>query len=165
MGYTGVSSLRDKDRCQEFYISLRDAVNPLRCAVPASRASQDSPMYIHERMKYVRVFSLVMFTLLGLTGCAGMSPVDNAKFQAVVAKNVSVGMSFVMAIEHLVKAGFSCDDRSAAPAVTCTRNRMSLLPYACVQRVNLITDSDRKTITEVIPKPIACAGLLLAEAG
>jgi hypothetical protein len=110
----------------------------------------------------LRVFALTLFAvslLTGVGGCAGMSPADNARFQAVVAKNVSVGMSFLTAIEHLVKAGFSCEDRGSAPAVTCTRDRMSLLPYTCVQRVNLMTDAERKTIVEVIPKPIGCAGL------
>lgn len=97
--------------------------------------------------------------LIGVTGCAGMSPADNARFQKVVAKNVSVGMPFVTAIEHLVKAGFSCDDRVAAPAVSCTRDRMSILPYTCVQRVNLMTDAERQTIVEVNPRPIGCAGL------
>jgi hypothetical protein len=70
-----------------------------------------------------------------------MSSAHNARFQKVVAKNARVGLPFVTAIEHLVKAGFSCDDRSSAPAVACTRDRMSLLPYACVQRVNLMTDA------------------------
>lgn len=97
--------------------------------------------------------------VLCLSGCPGMGPKDNAKFQAVVAKKVSVGLPFVTAIERLVKAGFSCDDRVAAPAVRCWRDRQSLLPYACVQRVNLITDSERRTILEVDPLPIACAGL------
>ena len=98
-------------------------------------------------------------TVALLTGCPGMSTRDNARFQAVVAKNVSPGMSFVTGIEHLVKAGFSCDDRVAAPTVSCTRDRQSLLPYACIQRVNLMTDAERRTIVEVIPKPIGCAGL------
>lgn len=102
---------------------------------------------------------LTILGFLSVSGCAGMSPKDNARFQAVVAKNVSVGMPFVTAIEHLVKAGFSCDDRVAAPAVSCWRDRQSLLPYACIQRVNLMTDSERKTIVEVIAKPIGCAGL------
>ena len=96
---------------------------------------------------------------LSIGGCAGMSPADNARFQAVVARNVSVGMPFVTAIEHLVKAGFSCDDRVRAPAVSCERNRMSLLPYTCIQRVLLMTDVERKIVVEVNPRPIACAGL------
>ena len=94
-----------------------------------------------------------------VSGCAGMSPPDNAKFHAVVAKNVSPGMPIVTGIEHLVKAGFTCDARGSAPAVTCTRMRQNILPYACIQRVDLKTDPDRKTIAEVTPKPIACAGL------
>jgi hypothetical protein len=101
----------------------------------------------------------VIGTVALLTGCPGMSKRDNERFQAVVAKNVSPGMSFVTGIEHLVKAGFSCDDRVAAPAVTCWRDRMSLLPYTCTQRVHLMTDAERKTIVEVIPRPIGCAGL------
>ena len=55
--------------------------------------------------------------LLGISGCPGMGPRANARFQAAVAKNVSVGMPFVAAIEHLVRAGFSCDDRVAAPGL------------------------------------------------
>ena len=101
----------------------------------------------------------IIATVVFLTGCPGMSKRDNERFQAVVAKNVSVGMPFVTAIEHLVRAGFSCDDRVAAPAVSCTRDRMSLLPYACIQRVNLMTDAERKIVLEVNPRPIGCAGL------
>jgi hypothetical protein len=97
--------------------------------------------------------------LLGVGGCAGMSPSDKTNFQAVVAKSVSPGMPFVTGIKHLVKAGFTCDDRGSAPAVTCTRMRQNILPYACIQRVDLKTDPDRKTIVEVTPEPIACAGL------
>ena len=97
--------------------------------------------------------------LLILSGCPGMSREDNERFQAVVAKNVSSGMPFVTAIQHLVKAGFTCDDRTAAPEVTCTRDRQSLLPYACIQRVNMTTDSNRTTVLVVTPRPIACAGL------
>jgi len=102
-------------------------------------------------------FVVAALTMLG--GCPGMSREDNERFQAVVAKNVSYGMAFVTAIQHLVKAGFTCDDRSAAPEVTCTRDRQSLLPYACIQRVNMTTDSNRTTVLVVTPRPIACAGL------
>jgi hypothetical protein len=92
-------------------------------------------------------------------GCAGMSPSDNVKFQAVVAKNVAAGMPFVIGIKHLVQAGFTCDERGSAPAVTCTRMRQNILPYTCIQRVDLKTDSDRKTIVEVTPEPIVSTGL------
>jgi hypothetical protein len=101
----------------------------------------------------------VLAALTILSGCPGMSREDNERFQAVIAKNVATGMPFVTAIQHLVKAGFTCDDRSAAPEVTCTRDRQSLLPYACFQRVNMTTDSNRTTVLVVTPRPIACAGL------
>jgi hypothetical protein len=112
------------------------------------------------RRRALSAFALFGAALLaGLGGCAGMSPSDNANFQAVVAKSVSPGMPFVTGIKHLVKAGFTCDERGSAPAVPCTRMRQNTLPYACIQRVDLKTDSDRKTIVEVTPEPIACAGL------
>jgi len=101
----------------------------------------------------------IIATVVFLTGCPGMGKRANERFQVVVAKNVSVGMPFVTAIEHLVKAGFSCDDRVRAPAVSCERDRMSLLPYTCVQRVILMTDVERRTVVEVNPRPIGCAGL------
>ena len=83
----------------------------------------------------------------------------NPPFQSIVAKNVTPGMPLATATQHLHNAGFSCDDRAAAPDITCTRDRQSLLPYACIQRVNLTTDSSRTTVTTVTPMPIACAGL------
>jgi len=97
--------------------------------------------------------------LTGVGGCAGMSPADNSRFQKVVAKNVSVGMPFVTAIEHLVKAGFSCDDRVRAPAVSCSRFRYSILPFSCIQRIAISTDPDRRTVASVTAEPIMCAGL------
>jgi hypothetical protein len=96
---------------------------------------------------------------LTVGGCAGMSKADNERFQAVVAKNVSLGMPFVTAIGNLVKAGFSCDDRSSAPAVTCERSRDSILPFSCVQRVALTTDAYRQMVVTVTPRPIICASL------
>ena len=110
-------------------------------------------------MKAIAFVLLGTALVAGIGGCAGMNPSDNASFQAAVAKSVSPGMPFVTGIKHLVKAGFSCDDRGSALAVTCTRLRQSSLPYACIHRVDLKTDSDRKTIVEVTPAPIACAGL------
>jgi hypothetical protein len=110
----------------------------------------------------VKDIAFVLFgavLLAGVGGCAGIRPSDNAKFQAVVAKSVSPGMPFVIGIKHLVKAGFTCDDRGSTPAVVCTRMRQNTLPYACIQRVDLKTDPDRKTILEVTPQPIVCAGL------
>ena len=62
-------------------------------------------------MNHKSISPLAIIFLLTASGCAGMSPADNARFKAVVAKNASVGMPFVTVIEHLVRAGFSCDDR------------------------------------------------------
>lgn len=94
-----------------------------------------------------------------LSACPGMGPKDNARFQALVEKNVSPGMPLADAEQHLKRAGFSCDDRVAAPDISCTRSRQSLLPYACIQRVNLLADADGTTVTAVTPKAIICAGL------
>jgi hypothetical protein len=110
-------------------------------------------------VKAIAFVLLAAALLAGVDGCAGMNPSDNANFQSVIAKSVSPGMPFISGIEHLVKAGFSCDIRGSAPAVTCTRMRQNTLPYACIQRVDLKTDSGRKTIVEVTPEPIVCAGL------
>jgi len=110
-------------------------------------------------LRIVAVCLLGVALLASGGGCAGTSRSDNADFQAVVAKSVSLGMPVVIGIKHLMNAGFTCDDRGSAPAVACTRMRQNSLPYACIQRVDLKTDSDRKTIVEVTPEPIACAGL------
>jgi hypothetical protein len=110
-------------------------------------------------VKEITIMLVGIALLVAVSGCAGMSPSDNTKFQAVVAKNVSPGMPFLTGIKHLMKAGFTCDDRGSAPAVICTRMRQNSLPYACIQRVDLKTDPDRKAIVEVTPEPIACAGL------
>jgi hypothetical protein len=105
------------------------------------------------------IFPPAMLFLVSAGGCAGMGPSDNANFQAVVAKSVSPGMPLVAGIKHLAKAGFICDYRGSAPAVICTRMRQNILPYACIQRVDLKTDPGRRTIVAVTPEPIACAGL------
>jgi hypothetical protein len=73
--------------------------------------------------------AFITLSVVILCACPGMSPKDNARFQSVVAKNVSPGMPFATALQHLTKAGFSCD-RPAAAEVSCTRSRESLLPYA-----------------------------------
>lgn len=106
-----------------------------------------------------RIATLTGLSLILLTGCPGMSVRDNERFQALVSREVSPGMPFVSAIEKLVKAGFSCDDRTSAPLVTGTLDRQSLLPYACLERVNLTTDAERRTVTAVAPQPIGCVGL------
>jgi hypothetical protein len=88
-----------------------------------------------------------------------MTKEDNERFQAEIAKNVSVGMPFSTAIERLANAGFSCDERSAAPAVTCTRMKDNILLYSCIQRVNLTVESSRKIVQVIDSVPIACTGM------
>jgi hypothetical protein len=101
----------------------------------------------------------VVVAAMLLSGCAGMSPKDNERFQILVEKSVSPGMPLATAKQHLNRAGFSCDDHVAAPEISCSRGRQSLLPYTCIQRVNLKTDTDRATVIEVTSKPIVCTGL------
>jgi hypothetical protein len=96
--------------------------------------------------------------LLAVSGCAGMGKDDNESFRADVAKNVSVGMSFVTAMEQLANAGFHCDDRSVAPAVTCTRQKDNILFHSCLQRVNFTLDATRQKVAAVNPVANACAG-------
>lgn len=102
---------------------------------------------------------IVVGLLLSLCGCAGMGPEDNRRFQAEVARQVSVGMSLGKATQRLADSGFSCDARSAAPAVTCTRDKDNILLYTCVQRANLTVDSGKGTVVVVEPMAIRCAGL------
>jgi hypothetical protein len=104
-------------------------------------------------------FILVAALLIGVGGCAGMSPSDNAKFRAVMATNVSVGMPFVTAIQHLTKAGFYCQPTTLGADAQCNRVKFSLLPFSCVQRVSIATDTHRDTVVSVTPEPIACVSL------
>ena len=107
------------------------------------------------RQRFLALSLLVAF----VPGCAGTSKADNERFQAMVARNASPGMPFVTAIENFVRAGFTCDDRSSAPAVNCERNRYSILPFTCVQRAELIANANRSTIVSATAKPIICASL------
>jgi hypothetical protein len=112
----------------------------------------------HRGLRVMQITFIGLATV-GLVGCPGMSVKDNERFAASVARTVAPGMPFVAAIEKLVKAGFSCDDQSSAPLVSCTKNRQSILPYSCFERVNLATDIERRTVTGVTAQPIGCAGL------
>ena len=93
-----------------------------------------------------------------LAACAGMAPEDNRQLQREVIGQLGEGMSFVTAIERLTKLGFSCDDKSAAPAVTCTRAGGSGFIYSCLDRVNVSTNDARTAVTRIEVAPIVCAG-------
>ena len=106
--------------------------------------------------------AIAAITYLGcsfLTGCAGMGPEDNRRLRLEVGEQLSQGMSFVTSIERMTKLGFSCDDTSAAPAVTCTRYGGSGFIYSCLDRVNVTPDVARISVSRIEVEPIACAGL------
>jgi hypothetical protein len=94
-----------------------------------------------------------------LTACAGMGPEDNRRLQLEVAGQLNEGMTLGTSIARLTKLGFACDDKSAAPAVTCTRNGGSGFVHSCLDRVNLSTDGARTSVARIEVAPIACAGL------
>jgi len=87
-----------------------------------------------------------------------MSPADNKRFQAVVAKNVSVGMAFDVALEHLAKAGFACDTQHYGSEALCRKRKYGFL-YTCEQHVQLAFDSSRQVVQSVDPIPILCASM------
>ena len=100
----------------------------------------------------------LLLLLATVSGCAGMTPDDNRAFRQEIDNTVHVNMSLTTAEQRLGKAGLSCDDRTSAPHITCTRIRDNLLPYSCVQRVTLTTDNTHTMVTAVLPKPIVCSG-------
>lgn len=101
---------------------------------------------------------LVMCIATLLVGCPGMTPKDNEQFRGYVDETLTPGIPFVKAIQVLTREGFECDDRGAAPAVLCDRIRGGFL-YACIYRIHLHLDAERKTLLSVTTPPIACGGL------
>lgn len=97
---------------------------------------------------------IALLLLLPLAGCY---TVNQPRFEAYAAKRVKVGMPMSESIRNLVSDGFKCDAKSAAPAVTCTRMRDSILPYSCIERINIRKTADVVSAVEV--PSIACAGL------
>jgi hypothetical protein len=88
-----------------------------------------------------------------LSGCYF---VDQPKFEASVHKQVSVGMPLQTAVVALSQRKMDC---SGENPVDCSRIRQSLMPYSCIERVNLYSTGTDRLVTEIqIPK-IACAGL------
>lgn len=104
----------------------------------------------------MRHHAIVLFALVSLPGCY---TVNQERFSAYAVSAVSAGMPLEAATVRLQKDGFHCDPRSSAPATTCTRDRQSLLPYTCVERINLTAREDRSIIARVEVPQIMCAGL------
>jgi hypothetical protein len=101
---------------------------------------------------------LVVSIATMLAGCRGMSPKENEQFRGYVDETLSPGIPFVKAIQVLTREGFECDDRGAAPAVTCTRNRAGFM-YVCMYGMYLHLDVERNTLLSATAPPISCAGL------
>jgi hypothetical protein len=94
--------------------------------------------------------------LLCLGGCY---TVNNDRFAADMHKLVEPGLDMASATKHLEAHGFTCDAVSAAPSTTCMRTRQSLLPYTCIERVNLVPDGEQPRVKRVDIPQIMCAGL------
>ena len=99
---------------------------------------------------------LPVFLALPLAGCY---TVHQDRFAAYAGGIVQVGMPMAQAQQRLSAEGFSCGPRDFAPAVSCTRTRQSLLPYTCIERVNLVPAMETQSIDSVQVPPIVCAGL------
>ncbi len=104
----------------------------------------------------MRRHAIAFFAVAFLSGCY---TVNQERFSAYAASAVSAGMPLAAGTAHLQKDGFHCDPRSSAPATTCTRDRQSLLPYSCVERIDLYPREDKTTIVRVEVPTIMCAGL------
>ena len=77
-----------------------------------------------------------------------------------MAETVHEKMPFTTTIEKLEADGFSCDlIGKVDPAKTCTKTRQSLLPYTCVERVNVKPSADARGGSAIEVRPIVCAGL------
>ena len=112
-----------------------------------------------------RQYSYVALLLITTACFPGMSPEAQADLKTEIAKIVSIDMPMVNATQHLAHAGFVCSDNNVTyenigpgPNISCTRERQSFLPYACIQRVHLLLDADRTKIVKYSAE-IGCYGL------
>jgi hypothetical protein len=99
--------------------------------------------------------ALIGGSLLFLSGCY---TVNNERFANDVRALVQPGMEMSLATGKLESNGFACDPHSSAPAITCVKTRQNLLPYTCIERVNLTPSQAPMTLDRVDTPPIACAG-------
>lgn len=103
----------------------------------------------HKRL----LLSLVPVVLL-----AGCYTVNQQRFAESAAETVQPGMPLAHATDRLSVAGFACDPRRASPAITCTRTRQNLLPYTCIERINLVPNAEITSVGTIAVAPIVCAG-------
>jgi hypothetical protein len=104
-------------------------------------------------MKNLRIFSSVVIVML-LTGCYSM---NQQRFSEYANSRVSIGMTLSSAREHLISDGFSCDEERASSTMACFRDQQNLLPYSCIERINIM--SAHEVVSSVEIPAIACAGL------
>ena len=97
--------------------------------------------------------------LLLIAQLAGCYTLNQERFAAYIAETVQPGVPLAQAMERLSAAGFSCDPRASSPAISCTRIRQSLLPYTCVERVNLVPNKEMTVVGFVAVPQVVCAGL------
>jgi hypothetical protein len=103
-------------------------------------------------------FLCVFIVISPMAACTGMSPEDNQRLRAEIDARVSSGMLLTDAEGRFADDGFSCDKRSSAPNISCTRIKQNALT-SCVQRVNLTPDSETQFVAAVAVAPIACTSL------
>jgi hypothetical protein len=99
---------------------------------------------------------VILCVLISILGCAGQNP---SEYQAQLADLISPGDSFVGAIQRLTMSGFTCDDRSIQPTITCTRMRPASFLSNCVFRIDFIADTSRGRVATVMLKRFSCATL------
>lgn len=96
--------------------------------------------------------------ILLMAACTSMAPEDNQQLHSEIEARVSTGMRLTDAEHRLSDDGFSCDNRSSAPNISCTRIKQNVLS-SCVQRVNLTPDSETRFVAAIALAPIACTSL------
>jgi len=101
-------------------------------------------------------YLITLGCLFCLSGCY---TVNNERFSADMHALVQPGMDMKAAIKRLETDGFDCDAVSAAPATTCTKTRQNLLPYSCIERVNVFPADEKIRVERIQVPEILCAGL------
>lgn len=110
----------------------------------------------HDEVNCMYRYVFITSCLLLLGGCY---TVNNERFAADIHKLLEPGFDMASATRNLEAIGFSCDSVSAAPWTTCTKTRQGILPYTCIERVNLMPASKQTGVERVDMPQIMCAGL------
>lgn len=98
----------------------------------------------------------LLLMLIPLTSCYTL---NQERFTNYATETVPAGTAWNQAISRLAADGFRCEADGAVATVSCTRLRQSLLPYTCIERIQLQPDAEKKIVDTVKVPAIACAGL------